>query len=89
MKPSNLFASTCLSATLLVVALNAPLSAQMSAEGGEMACNATMMSGSIAQLNATHVTVNTSVLIDAAAADVWATLTDFDSMASCRCKASR
>ena len=47
-----------------------------------MACNATMMSGSIAQLSATHATVNTSVLIDAAAADVWATLTDFDSMAS-------
>ncbi len=40
------------------------------------------MSGSIAQLSPTHATVDTSVLINATATDVWATLTDFDNMAS-------
>jgi hypothetical protein len=39
------------------------------------------MSGSIAQISATHATVNTSVMIDAAAVDVWTTLTDFKAMA--------
>ncbi|OAN74598.1 hypothetical protein A8B82_17710 [Sulfitobacter sp. EhC04] len=40
------------------------------------------MSGSIAQLSPTHATVDTSVLINAAPEDVWATLTDFDNMAN-------
>ena len=75
MKRSCLITSTFLAAPLFAVALGAPLSAETS-------CDATMMSASIAQLSATHATVNTSVLIDAAAADVWATLTDFDNMAS-------
>lgn len=58
----------------LAIALSAPLSA-------ETACDAAMMQGSIAQLNATHSTVHTSVLIDAAPAQVWAVLTDFEAMA--------
>ena len=67
---------------LLAIALSAPLLAETSVQGTDVACDATMMNGSIAQLNATHATVNTSVVIDATAPDVWATLTDFDSMAS-------
>ncbi|MFK7838512.1 MAG: SRPBCC family protein [Sulfitobacter sp.] len=69
MKLSFLFPVTAIAALL-----SAPLSAKS-------ACDATLMSGSIAQLSATHATVDTSILIDAAAADVWATLTDFDAMA--------
>ena len=48
----------------------------------ETPCDATMMQGSIAQLSTPHATVQTSILIDAAPAEVWATLTDFDAMAS-------
>ncbi|WP_298845351.1 SRPBCC family protein [uncultured Roseobacter sp.] len=59
----------------LAVAISSPLSA-------ETACDATLMQGSIAQLSATHATVDTSMLIDAAPAEVWATLTDFDAMPS-------
>lgn len=75
MKRSYSIAATRLAAPLLAVALGAPLSAGT-------ACDATMMSGDIAQLSATHATVNTSVLIDAAPVDVWAALTDFDNMAT-------
>jgi len=48
----------------------------------ETPCDATMMHGSIAQLGTTHATVQTSILIEATPAEVWATLTDFDAMAS-------
>lgn len=57
----------------------AAISTQLSAEA---ACDATMMQGRIAQVSATHATVHTSVLINATPAEVWATLADFDTMAS-------
>ncbi|WP_339772289.1 SRPBCC family protein [uncultured Pseudosulfitobacter sp.] len=68
------FTSTALAAPLLAIAFSAPLAAETS-------CDARLMSGSIAQLSPTHATVDTSVLINAAPKDVWATLTDFDNMA--------
>ena len=71
----HFFSSTALAAPLSLAALSAPLSA-------DTPCDAIMMSGSITQLSATHATVDTSVLINSAATDVWATLTDFDNMAS-------
>lgn len=52
------------------------------AETANAACNATLMSGQIAQHSATHATVHTSILIDAPADEVWTVLTDFDAMAS-------
>ena len=67
--------SLFITASALAAAISTPLSAQT-------ACDATMMQGSIAQLSATHATVDTSVLINATPAEVWATLTDFDAMAS-------
>ncbi|WP_161489462.1 SRPBCC family protein [Sulfitobacter sp. EhC04] len=69
------FTSTALAASLLAIAFSAPLAADTS-------CDARLMSGSIAQLSPTHATVDTSVLINAAPEDVWATLTDFDNMAN-------
>lgn len=57
-------------------------SAPLYAETATVACDATMMAGSIAQLSDTHATVHTSILIDAQKEDVWAALTDFDNMAS-------
>lgn len=75
MKRFNVLTSPCLAVPVLAIALSAPLAA-------ETLCDATMMAGSIAQLSATHATVDTSVQINAAPADVWATLTDFDTMAS-------
>ena len=67
--------SKLIAASALAAAISTPLSA-------ETACDATMMQGSTAQLNATHAIVDTSVLINATPAEVWATLTDFDAMAS-------
>ncbi|MBD3663710.1 SRPBCC family protein [Sulfitobacter aestuariivivens] len=74
MKRFYLATRTCLAAPLVAVVLSAPVSAETS-------CDANMTNGSIAQITETHATVYTSVLIDAKAADVWATLTDFDKMA--------
>lgn len=62
-------------AAAFAAAISTPLSA-------ETACDATMMHGRIAQLSDTHATVDTSVLINATPAEVWATLTDFDAMSS-------
>ncbi|MDC0737180.1 SRPBCC family protein [Cognatishimia sp. SS12] len=59
---------------LFMLAVHSPLHA-------ETACDETMMRGQIAQLSATHATVDTSILINAPAPDVWATLTNFDRMA--------
>ena len=67
--------STIFAASALAAAISMPLSA-------DTACDATLMHGSIAQLGASHATVVTSVLIDAAPVEVWATLTNFDAMAS-------
>lgn len=67
--------SAVLSVPLLTIVFNGPLLA-------ETACDGAMMRGQITQLSATHATIDTSILINASAADVWATLTDFDSMAS-------
>lgn len=74
MKRLFLFTSTSLAAPLFAVVVGTPLSA-------DTPCDATLMSGSIAQVSATHATVDTTVLIDAPTTDVWATLTDFDNMA--------
>lgn len=82
MKQSILILSTFIAAPFLAVALSTTLLAETSVQGSTTDCGATLMSGSIAQLSATHAIVNTSVLIDATAADVWAALTDFDNMAS-------
>ncbi|MEO9826305.1 MAG: SRPBCC family protein [Paracoccaceae bacterium] len=65
--------SMFIAASVLTAVIYTPLSA-------ETACDATLMQGSIAQLTDTHATVQTSVLIDATPAAVWATLTDFDAM---------
>lgn len=46
----------------------------------ETPCDARMMQGGISQLSENHATVSTSILIDASPADVWATLTDFETM---------
>lgn len=81
MKHSSLSKSARLVATLVAITFSTPLFAQTSGQGADVACDVTMMSGSIAQLSATHATVNTSILIDTAAADVWITLTDFEAMA--------
>ena len=62
-------------ASALAIAISTPLSA-------ETACSAIMMHGSITQLSDTHATVDTSVLINATSAEVWATLTNFDAMTS-------
>jgi len=70
-----LFTSTAVATPLLAIMFSTPLAA-------DTACNAHLMRGSVAQLSPTHATVDTSVLIDAAPEDVWATLTDFESMAS-------
>ncbi|MFV1878642.1 SRPBCC family protein [Nioella sp.] len=69
------FASTAVAAPLLAIAFSSPLAA-------DTPCDTRLMSGSIAQLSQTHATVDTSVLINAAPEEVWATLTDFDNMAS-------
>lgn len=73
MKRSHLIHSPFRVAPVLALLLGGPLSA-------ETACDATLMQGSLAQLSATHATVHSSVLIDATPADVWATVTDFDTM---------
>lgn len=75
MKRPDLLASACLTAPLLALTLTTPLSA-------DTACDATLMSGHMAQLSATHATVYTSVLINADAAEVWEVLTDFDTMSA-------
>lgn len=67
--------SMFIAASGFAAAISTPLSA-------ETACDASLMQGGIVQLSDTHATVHTSVLIDAAPAKVWATLTDFDTMAS-------
>ena len=67
--------SMFITASALAAAISTPLFA-------ETACDATMMHGSIAQLSDTQAIVDTSVLINATPAEVWATLTDFDAMAS-------
>lgn len=82
MKRSSQLASTCLAAPLLAIMLSSPLWAEASVQSYKTECDATMMNGSITQLSATHATVDTSILINASAADVWATLTDFDTMSS-------
>ena len=66
---------TAFALPLLAIVITTPVSA-------DTPCDATLMSGSIAQLSPTHATVDTSVLINATTTEVWATLTDFDNMAS-------
>lgn len=68
--------SNCLAATLLAASYNAPVLA----ETADLACDASLMRGGIAQLSATHATIHTSVLIDADPSEVWHMLTDFDAM---------
>ncbi|MEM7439090.1 MAG: SRPBCC family protein [Pseudomonadota bacterium] len=74
MKRTFLVAATALSTSLFFVAASVPALAGVS-------CKANLMRGSIVQLSATHATIDTSVLINADPAKVWATLTDFENMA--------
>ncbi|MGB7319363.1 MAG: SRPBCC family protein [Planktotalea sp.] len=78
MKLPNVLKSTHIAVALTALTLATP----MLAETHKMACDATMMHGAIAQLSATHASVNTSILIDAPAAIVWSALTDFEAMAN-------
>lgn len=80
MTRSNIFKSTCLAAAFFAATFSAPLLAETSSKNSNTACDATMAYGGIAQLSATHATINTSILIDAAPAKVWATLTNFKTM---------
>lgn len=82
MTRSSIFRTTCLAATFLAAPVSAPLFAETSARNSNMACDATMTRGDIAQLSATHATINTSILIDAAPAEVWTTLTNFETMSN-------
>ena len=72
----NIIKSTSLAATLFAAFLGAPAFAENTAQS----CDLSMMSGGIAQVSATHATINTSILIDAAPIDVWNKLTDFENM---------
>ncbi len=80
MTQSRLFKSTCLATMLLAAPLGAPLFAETSDQAAALSCDGPMMRASIAQLSATHATIHTSILIDAAPAEVWSTLTDFETM---------
>ena len=81
MKLSTAVKSAVLAAPILVVSFAGTLSAQSSSSGASLvACDATMASGAVAQINSTHSTVYTSILIDAASAEVWRVLTDFENM---------
>lgn len=72
--------STGLASILLIAPFSAQLFAETSGESERMACDSAMMRGSIAQLSATHATINTSILINATPAEVWSTLIDFETM---------
>lgn len=65
---------------LLATGLSAPALADTAATT-EAACDAAMMRGSLAQLSASHATIYSAIRIDAAPAEVWAILTDFERMA--------
>lgn len=65
MKLSTAVKSAVLAAPILVVSFAGTLSAQSSSSGASLvACDATMASGAVAQINSTHSTVYTSILID-------------------------
>ncbi|MCT4610850.1 MAG: SRPBCC family protein [Pelagimonas sp.] len=77
---SSAIKSTCATATLLVVGFSTPALSDGSGHTANSACDGVLMRGEIAQLSATHATIHTSILIDAAPAEVWATLTNFEAM---------
>lgn len=79
MTPMSFFRLTARTMPVVVMSLGTPLPAQSTPAP---ACDATMVSGSATRISATHASVYTATLIDASAAEVWAVLTDFDSMAS-------
>ncbi len=79
MTQSNFFRLTALAVPVLVMSFGTPLMAQST---NSTACDATMVSGSTAQISPTHATVYSSTLIDAPATEVWALLVDFENMAS-------
>ena len=80
MTRSSIIKSTCVAATFLATSLSTPVLADGSGQNSNLACDDAMMRCGIAQLSATHATINTSILIDAAPAVVWATLTNFETM---------
>jgi len=82
MKRSSLFKPTSLAMTFIAATLSMPLLADASGQNVNVACDNTTMRGEISQLSPTHATINTSVLINAAPAVVWATLIDFETMSS-------
>lgn len=75
MNLSTGFISTSLATSMLAIAFAAPLAA-------DTTCDTHLMRGAITQLTPDHATVETSVLISADQTDVWAKLTDFDTMAT-------
>ena len=82
MKKSYPKVATHLTALLLAFSLTSPATAETSMIASNSACNDNLMHGSLTQLNPTHATVKTSVLINSAAEDVWNKLTDFDNISS-------
>lgn len=80
MTRSNISKSILLAATLFTAPLCDPVFAETGSQNTNVACDATMMNGNIAQLSATHASIRTSILINATPADVWRTLTDFQTM---------
>ncbi|WP_422050435.1 SRPBCC family protein [Shimia sp.] len=82
MTRSHTITSACAAATCLALSLGTPVLAGGAGHTSHGACDDAMMRGGIAQLSATHASISTSILIDAAPAQVWATLTNFEDMAS-------
>lgn len=80
MTRSSILKSTGLAATFVAATFSTPLLAETSGQNSNMVCDGSMMRGGISQLSATHATISTSILIDAAPAQVWASLTNFESM---------
>lgn len=80
MEQKRTFTKLSLMSSLCVAAFSAPVFADTSGPDAASACDASMMTGSIAQISETHATVDTSILIDANPSKVWETLTDFDQM---------
>lgn len=69
-----------IAASLLMAPFSQPLLADTPNRSSVMGCAATLMHGGIAQLSATHASIETSILIKAAPTEVWSTLMDFEAM---------
>lgn len=76
MTNTNVFKSMRLIAPLFALSFGAPLWADTSAQD----CAKTLANAQMSVLTASHATIETSVLIDAPATEVWPKLTDFEAM---------